>query len=93
MQPFLPLFYGSKHTRSSALPVPCLLCRLCCRAAAFPWDPRVATATRPCGSVFCFSGWASWAVFTSKISLSKLHYLLITSNFLSHTWSIKYIGK
>ena len=32
----------------------------------------------------------SRAVFTSKISLSKLHYSSITSNFLPHVWSIKY---
>ena len=29
------------------------------------------------------------AVFSSKISLSKLHYLHITSNLLPRAWSIK----
>ena len=32
---------------------------------------------------------STWAVFTSKISLSKLHYSPITSNLLPHAWSIK----
>ena len=31
----------------------------------------------------------SLAVFSSKISLSKLHYSPITSNLLPHAWSIK----
>ena len=33
--------------------------------------------------------WPTRAVFSSKISLSKLHYSHITSNLLPHAWSIK----
>ena len=40
--------------------------------------------------ISCLVWCLTLAVFTFKISLSKLHYLPITSNLLPHVWSIKY---
>ena len=91
------LLEGSFVFACCLLPTPCAKMPFCLSAPAHCWKQPYQ---------LCGTNWSSddalslitgrlqrnsiWAVFTSKISLSKFHYSPITSNFLPYAWSIKY---
>jgi len=55
--------------------------RLAVPSSHLAWPHRASAGERGVNAIV--------AVFNSKISLSKFYYSLITSNLLSHIWSIK----
>jgi len=55
-----------------------------------PWNEKSGVVRRRISTAQHQQERLSLSVFSSKLSLSKLHYSPITSNLLPHAWSIKY---